>query len=323
MLLSEADLKPALSRWNGLDGAHISLLNYSENQTFAVTAPSGERYCLRVHRPGYHARAGIESELAWLAAVRRDTSVPVPAMVSGADGKLLQNIGTEQDVRFAVLFRFVEGAEPTIDEDLGALFSTLGTYAATLHNHVLNWDRPASFERPAWTAQSILSADGLWGDWRQAPGVDDAISPMLQRLETALHKRLADYGTSPQRFGLIHADMRLGNLLVEDSGVTLIDFDDSGFCWFTYDFAAAISFHEAHAAAPKLRDAWLAGYQTIRQLDAADIASIDTMVMLRRMALLAWTGSHAETRLAQTHMNGFAENTARLAERYLANCLWA
>ena len=84
MLLSEADLQPALARWNGLDGAQLCLLNYSENQTFAVTTPSGERFCLRVHRPGYHARAGIESELAWLAAVGRDTSVPVPASVGSA-----------------------------------------------------------------------------------------------------------------------------------------------------------------------------------------------------------------------------------------------
>ena len=40
------------------------------------------------------------------------------------------------------------------------------------------------------------------------------------------------------------------------------------------------------------------------------------------MALLAWIGSHAETRLAKTHMKGFADGTARLAERYLRGSLW-
>lgn len=322
MLLTEADLQPALRRWDGLDGARISLINYSENQTFAVTTPGGERFCLRVHRPGYQARAAIESELAWLAAIRRDTAVPVPTVIAGGDGNHLQNVGTSDVVRLAALFRFVEGAEPTLEDDLTGLFSTLGQYAATLHNHVQAWQRPAGFERFAWTAESILPADGLWGDWRQAPGVDENVRSVLHRLEQALHQRLASYGTSPERFGLIHADMRLGNLLVEGSNVTLIDFDDSGFCWFTYDFAAALSFHEAHPAAPRLREAWLAGYGTIRHLDEADLASMDTMVMLRRMALLAWTGSHAETKLAQTHMNGFASDTARLAENYLNGCLW-
>lgn len=50
--------------------------------------------------------------------------------------------------------------------------------------------------------------------------------------------------------------------------------------------------------------------------------SIDSMVMLRRMALLAWIGSHAETKLAQLHMPGFADGTATLAERYLRGAIW-
>ena len=41
------------------------------------------------------------------------------------------------------------------------------------------------------------------------------------------------------------------------------------------------------------------------------------IVMLRRMALLAWTGSHAETELAQSLHASFAKGTAEMAERYL------
>ena len=40
--------------------------------------------------------------------------------------------------------------------------------------------------------------------------------------------------------------------------------------------------------------------------------------MLRRMALLAWTGSHAGTDLARSQAPHFAAGTARLAEAYLA-----
>ena len=116
--------------------------------------------------------------------------------------------------------------------------------------------------------------------------------------------------------------MRLGNLLVDGKNVTLIDFDDCGFCWFAYDFAAAISFHETNPAIPALKAAWIEGYTAVRGLTAEDLAVLDAMVMLRRMALLAWIGSHAETRLAQTHMPGFADGTAELAERYLRGMLY-
>jgi Ser/Thr protein kinase RdoA (MazF antagonist) len=321
MLLTTAELEPALPLWD-LRGARASLLNHSENQTFAVTSQDGERFCLRVHRPGYHSRAAIESELLWLDAVRRETLVRVPLVVPGTDGGILQSIEASGRTFLAVLFRFVRGAEPTLGGDLVRLFIRLGGYAALLHNHASSWIQPPGFERPTWNAEAILRPDGLWGDWRVAPGVGEGNRPILERLEEALHGRLVRYGGGAKRFGLIHADMRLGNLLVDGADLTLIDFDDSGFGWFTYDFAAALSFHEAHAAAPALRSAWLEGYQRVRPLDAADIDSLETMVMLRRMALLAWTGSHAETRLAQAQSRGFAETTARLARNYLDGALW-
>ena len=129
------------------------------------------------------------------------------------------------------------------------------------------------FERQAWSAATILDADGLWGDWRMAPGVTREMRPLLDRVDAALWRRLAEYGQGPDRYGLIHADMRLGNLLVDGDNVSLIDFDDCGFCWFAYDFAAAISFHETHKAVPALRSAWLEGYRAVRPVRTSDQSS--------------------------------------------------
>ncbi|MEL0058294.1 MAG: phosphotransferase, partial [Alphaproteobacteria bacterium] len=98
----------------------------------------------------------------------------------------------------------------------------------------------------------------------------------------------------------------------------LIDFDDCGFGWFMYDFAAGISFMEEHPQVPALREAWLDGYRAVRPLAREDEVEIDSFIMLRRMALLAWTGSHAGTDLARSQAPHFAAGTARLAEAYLA-----
>lgn len=302
-----------LSHWQEAADASARLINHSENHTFLIEGPAG-RFTLRLHRPGYQSRPSIESELNWLDALRRDTALPVAEPVRGRDGALLQDANGQ----LAVLFCFVDGREPQIGEPLEKLFETLGGFAAHLHRHVEHWAPPSGFTRQVWNAAQILDSDGLWGNWRIAPGVDTAMRPLLDRADTRLRQVLAEYGTSPNRFGLIHADMRLGNLLVHGEQVTLIDFDDSGFCWFAYDFAAAISFHETHADIPALKSAWLAGYQRIRPLQPADIAIIDAMILLRRFALLAWIGSHNETGLAQQHMPGFAEGTAQLARAFLA-----
>ena len=322
-LLTGHDVSRALSLWAQCENGVARLINQSENQIFAITAQSGVRYALRVHRVGYQSRAAIESELAWLAALRRDTGLPVPTPLQGQDGQLLQSFpSADGEQRFTVLFDYIDGVEPTPADDLTGLFNSLGRYAGVLHNHAQAWVRPIGFERPEWNASTILDTDAPWGDWRQAPGVGPDNRKLLDQLDLTLRHRLAGYGHDSERFGLIHADMRLGNLLVDGDTVTLIDFDDCGFSWFVYDFAAAISFHETEANMPALKAAWITGYQTVRPLDAADIAAIDTMIMLRRMALLAWVGSHAETGLAQTHMPGFAAGTAMLAERYLSGALW-
>lgn len=323
MPLQVRDLDNAIPLWSDLAGAIPRLVNYSENHTFLLSVPGDEAFALRVHRPHYQSVANIESELAWLEALHRQTDLPIPEPVAGRNGKMLQHFVTPSGQRLhAVLFHFIKGHEPSPESNLVDLFGVLGRYAAALHNHSANWQRPAGFERQAWTASSILDAKGLWGDWRTAPGVNAPMRGLLHRAEIQLRGRLSDYGAGPDRYGLIHADMRLGNLLVDGDHVSLIDFDDCGLCWFGYDFAAGISFHETHQAIPALRASWLEAYQAVRPLSAEDIAMLDSMVMLRRMALLAWIGSHSETNLAQAHMAGFAEGTAHLAQRYLNGPIW-
>ena len=59
--------------------------------------------------------------------------------------------------------------------------------------------------------------------------------------------------------------------------------------------------------------------QTVEVLKAfvEDEFEIDSFIMLRRMALLAWIGSHADTDLARSQAPHFASGTARLAADYL------
>ena len=55
----------------------------------------------------------------------------------------------------------------------------------------------------------------------------------------------------------------------------------------------------------------------MRTLSAEEEAEIDTFVMLRRMALLAWIGSHIEAPEPKELAPGFAVTTARLGQAWM------
>lgn len=304
-------IEQGLGLWTETAGGRATLINVSENHTYRIDAPAGCTI-LRLHRPGYQSRDAIHSELAFLASL--GDKLPVPRPLSGVNGETVQDIAPD---RTAVLFACEPGVEPAEDAPLVPLFRTLGRYAAILHAHVAEWSRPGWFERPEWTVDSILDADGLWGDWRQAPGVDESLRGRLHDVDAELRRRFAAYGRGADRFGLIHADMRLANLLVDGEYVTLIDFDDCGFCWYLYDLAASLSFIEMRDDLHELIDAWRGGYEALRPLSDEDVAMIGPMILLRRMALTAWIGSHAETDLARRQAPNFAADTARLADSLL------
>ena len=297
------------------------LVNLSENATYRVDDPAhGRRWALRVHRDGYHSSAAIASELAWLQALRDDGVVVTPRPVRGRDGKLIQAVGHPAlpRPRHVVLFEWESGEEPSEKDHLTEKFATLGEVTAKMHRHAQQWTRPQGFERFTWDFETSLGATPHWGSWRDGMGLDLAKERLFGEAVTLIGRRLERFGKAPDRFGLIHCDMRLANLLVDGDAVKVLDFDDCGFSWNLYDAATTVSFFEHEPQVPELLDAWVSGYRRVGDLPAEDEAEIPTFVMLRRMLLVAWIGSHSETDLAQSMGVAYSESTCALCEDYLS-----
>jgi Ser/Thr protein kinase RdoA (MazF antagonist) len=312
----------SLPLWPVPEGARARLINVSENATYLVEA-EGFRSILRIHRPAYHSRRGIEQELAWSQALAADDMVLTPPPIAGRNGALVQqgHHSGLPEPRFMVMFTFAPGRQPDENEDLVAPFERLGAIAARTHLHSQGWTKPAPLERLVWDADAVFGPNANWGNWRDAPNVTPPIRAVLERAEALICRRLAAFGKGADRYGLIHADMRLANLLIEGETTRLIDFDDCGLGWFLYDFATGISFMEDHPQVSALRQAWVRGYRMIRPLSDEEEAEIDTFIMLRRMALLAWIGSHIEAPEPQSMAPHFAAGTAKLAAEYIMRCV--
>lgn len=298
----------------------LELINLSENATYHVEhKKTGARWALRLHRVGYHSRTAIASEIAWQLALRRDGVVTTPVPVAGRDREFIQVVSSNprSEPQHVVLYQWEDGDLPDMADDLSHSFEVLGAITARMHRHSRAWKYPEWFQRFSWDFNTCLGNEPHWGRWQDGMGMDPDKLALFEKTVQLVRHRLSAYGKDPDRFGLIHSDLRLANLLIHQEKVKVIDFDDCGFGWYMYDAATPFSFYEHLPEVPHLTAHWLRGYRTIIPLSPADEEEIPTFIMLRRLLLVAWIGSHHDTDLARSMGMPYTEGTVRLCQDYL------
>ena len=304
------------------DRASVELLSESENKVFLVSDPERpEKHVIRVNsgRLSYHTPPSVASEMMWLIALRQDTDITVPEVMRARDGSLVQTISAADmdKPRHAVVYSFLPGTEPPEDQLIPG-FERLGEISARMHLHARDWTPPADFERHTWHPDEIFDDRLNWGPWQSGVGVEGETLRLLSTLEDAVRKRAENLPKGRDYYGLIHADLRLANLLVDGDDTAIIDFDDCGYGWYLFDLASALSFLEERPDVPELINCWLKGYRKVADIPADIEAEIPTLIMLRRLQLMGWVGYQQQhLDFARDIGPGFTVDSCRLAEDYL------
>jgi Ser/Thr protein kinase RdoA (MazF antagonist) len=295
-------------------GATLRAYSVTENPTCLISEPGRESVVLRIYHPGNRPEVEIRSELAWMSALREQTRIRVPAVVPTPDGR---EVVTLDGPVYAVAFTVASGDELD-DDSLPATAEAVGEITARLHRHARAWDPPPWFTRPRWDLRTTLGDAPHWGPW-QAGVLDAEQVKQLERLDAVVRRRLADWGEGPERFGLMHADLRMTNVFADGEDLTIIDFDDAGYSWFLYDVGSMLTFCEGRPDVDEIVASWADGYRRVAPLSAEDEREIPTFLMLRRLLVHAYLGFRSDTELAaEAHADGYGEESCAVAERYLS-----
>ncbi|HEX6606228.1 MAG TPA: phosphotransferase [Chloroflexia bacterium] len=281
-----------------LPPVRVRLLAHRFNTTFHVDTEGGARYVLRINRAGAPTVETVGSELAWLAALRRDTALEVPAPVATRAGALL-TVADAPGVphpHICVLFRWMpghlsrHGLTPRRMERVGVLM-------AQLQDHADHWERPPGFTRGRvdWPVAMGRTLPDPYGP-EVVAYIEGLVAETLSAVEAApvtealarVRAAVQALGQGPDAFGLIHADLHYGNLLFSGDTVRAIDFDDCGFGFRLFDFGVMLSAVLDWPAYPALRAALLAGYRRVRPLPAAHEAHLDAFIALRLVQDALW-----------------------------------
>jgi Ser/Thr protein kinase RdoA (MazF antagonist) len=248
----------------------------------------------------------------------RAHGIDTPAAITGSNGDVVQQLPLpDGGVQLAVVFEWVDGVPlPQVEEP--APWMRLGEIMAEVHEHSRAWSPPPGFTRPAWDLDALVGDSPRWGT--PVPGCVWSRSDrrLILAARDAVRERLERFGTSPGRFGLIHADLGFENVLVQPDGKTVvIDFDDCGPSWYLYELASALYPLEATASFPTRRDTLTAGYLGARAMPEEDLVELPTFLMCRRLATLGWTFSRADTAHAQRQRRRRLASTPEAAGRFL------
>ena len=290
----------------GVEASHLELVGVSENITFrAVEAGSRQTYVLRLHRPGYHTAAELDSERVWLAALR-DSGIYVPTPICAPDGRYFVPVETRpSEIRNAGLNLWVDGEIVGVlltqpggtNEALSEIsesFGQLGELMAAMHNQATAWTPPSSFSRHRLDRDGLLGDAPFWGPFWEHPRLTAGERDLLMAARDACRTTLDRYGEPERTFSMIHADLHLANLLLSDGQLSVIDFDDAGFGWHQYDIAVAM-FHSR--AAPDFETAateFLNGYRDVRAISDDDLALVPLFELIRGMAIIGWKAQRPE-----------------------------
>jgi Ser/Thr protein kinase RdoA (MazF antagonist) len=286
----------ALSRWE-LDYVRIEPIKVRENAVYAVHTADHRRVVLRVHRFGYHSDEALHSELTWMQALG-NAGIEVPRPIPSRAGRpfeLVDFVGVAGP-RQVDVFEWIEGQQlGAVDQPLSAeprwiekTYGTVGELAARMHNQSCAWQPPVGFKRHTWCDEGLTGEAPLWGRFWELEALTTRQRALFERLRARVAQDLIAYGKTPDRYGMIHADLVPENILVNDTQLRIIDFDDAGFGWHMFEIATSLYFIRRETFYEIARDALIAGYRRQRPLGDEHVALLPMFLAARGTTYLGW-----------------------------------
>lgn len=252
---SDALIQASRKHWS-LGKAKITLVAARENRVYRVSTPS-KTYALRFHRPGYRTLAEVNAELLWMDRLAQN-GVLVPQPVKARDNQYVAAFnGTIVDMLYWVEGTPLGKLKPTVTH-----YYQLGCLLARMHTLADQWQPPAEFVRPHW---NLTGDQPTWGRFWENPLLNGQQQQCLSQFRQQAAAQLRSLASADT--GLIHADLVPDNVLVNDSDLCPIDFDDGGYGYRLFDVATVTFRSHRICENGQLANAVLDGYCTLRPLD--------------------------------------------------------
>lgn len=301
------------------DPGTAEILKISENITLVYKTVNCKKYIIRLNKKGYHTKAELEGEMAWLTVLEKE-DIKTPFVYPNKQGEKITSLCNCTLGDYYSVFSFEEGVvlNQTPLKELPEKMEQVGAIAAKLHKSVIGNKSLLTLSRPYWDYDDLIGTSPRLGDFRENSMLTAKDLKTLNLTAEKIKSRLSSYGKSETTYGLIHGDFHLSNIM---DNMCVIDFDDCGYGYFLYDLGSSLLQYSQNLSA--LANSWLLGYQKVHPLTKADLNEVWTFIILRRIVRIGWVKTHGDSDTVRELGDFYAyiSKTVPLCQSYLADTL--
>ena len=259
----------------GIENAALTLLRHNENLVWKVELSEGLCYVLRIHIPAkglglIHRAEWLESEMMVLSQLSENSDINVQKPIKTKDGGYVVQLPLNGG--FATLLSWLPGVTFSELENITIHDAFLvGELVAKMHEYVLKWPNSSKLSRPIYDSKRLMNAVNSLEEGIVMGLFTDNMYAELYEGAMCICNKIEQENSREGWHGLIHSDLGLGNIIIQEGIVSPIDFGLCGHGPFLFDLGGLMGTFD-HT---QLRNAVIDGYSKHRPLNKNDYRSIE------------------------------------------------
>ncbi|MHA1638328.1 MAG: phosphotransferase enzyme family protein [Candidatus Thorarchaeota archaeon] len=201
-----------------------------ENKMYGHNNPKN-RFVMRITPPGHKIVNEVLAELDWLMYLY-ENGAPVEKVRPSINGQAVEVISHELGEIPVVCWEWAPGQLVKREDFTPELFQTWGKAVGKMHTLTKDYEKPSNpIGRIQWYEDEYLARKLIPTDQHK----------VLERFDELIGY-FRSLPKTKDSFGLIHQDVHHGNLFLDGTKITVLDFDDCVYGHFVIDIANALGF---------------------------------------------------------------------------------
>lgn len=264
----------------------IEYIRHNENMTFKVIdVIDNKSYILRIHKPAtegflgiQHSYEGLKSEVELLNAINVNKELKVQKPIQNSLGDYVSEYNSASLGKcYVTLLEWIDGDMLTLKEEgLEDIAFSIGEKLGVLHKLFSEFKPKEGFKRPKYNIERI---DTTIEELKY--GVDINLFTkenydIIREVLFVVKERLIVLETQGDAWGIIHADVLPGNIVINNGQASFIDFCLSGFGYYLFDLGSAATIFEEK----NLREAVLQGYASKMKFSYDNLRDVESLIFM-------------------------------------------